>query len=209
MTGPCPRQRVRSPTTSAPSDSDAKRVLSRGRAPQRKGRVLLAIRALIRWYGEWLDCSDRDKERDLQGQAEDPRRGAGGDPTVRQRLQNDDGQAEEKCRKALTRQRPPSSARSIPSPRQDAPSPARDQRGQFTQVAEKPEPLFEMRIVEGDPDTGDTSDAGDDPRLRQRERDIADGRFDERQDVRSERQSRQAPAETERESRERSLAESG
>ena len=96
-----------------------------------------------------------------------------------------------------------------PSPRQDAPTPARDQRGQFTQVAEKPAPLFEMRIVEGDPDTGDTRDAGDDPRLRQRERDIADGRFDERQDVRSERQSRQAPAETERESRERSLAESG
>lgn len=96
-----------------------------------------------------------------------------------------------------------------PSPRQDAPTPARDQRGQFTQVAEKPEPLFEMRIVEGDPDTGDTRDAGDDPRLRQREKDIADGRFDERQNVRSERQSRQAPTEAERESRERSLAESG
>ena len=96
-----------------------------------------------------------------------------------------------------------------PSPRQDAPTPARDQRGQFTQVAERPEPLFEMRIVEGDPDTGDTRDAGDDPRLRQREKDIADGRFDERQDVRSERQSRQAPAETERESRERRVVESG
>ena len=96
-----------------------------------------------------------------------------------------------------------------PSPRQDAPSPARDQRGQFTQVAERPEPLFEMRIVEGDPETGDTRDAGDDPRLRQRERDIADGRFDERQDVSTERRSRQAPTEAERESRERSLAESG
>jgi hypothetical protein len=96
-----------------------------------------------------------------------------------------------------------------PSPRQDAPSPPRDQRGQFTQTAERPEPLFEMRIVEGDPETGDTSDGGDNPRLRQRERDIADGRFDERQNVRAERQSREAPAETERESRERSLAESG
>ena len=91
---------------------------------------------------------------------------------------------------------------------QKAPAP-RDTGGRFAQVAERPEPIFEMRIVEGDPETGDTSDAGDDPRLRQRERDIADGRFDERQDVRSERQSRQAPAETEGEGRERPVAESG
>ena len=78
-----------------------------------------------------------------------------------------------------------------PSPRQDAPTPARDQRGQFTQTAEKPEPFLPIRMLEGDPETGDTSDGGDNPRLRQRERDIADGRFDERQNVRSERQSRQ------------------
>jgi hypothetical protein len=96
-----------------------------------------------------------------------------------------------------------------PSPRQDAPTPPRDQRGQFTQTAEKPEPLFEMRIVEGDPETGDTRDGGDNPRLRQRERDIADGRFDSRQDVQTDRRSRQEAPETERESRERSLAESG
>jgi hypothetical protein len=64
-------------------------------------------------------------------------------------------------------------------------------------------------MVEGDPETGDTSDGGDNVSLRQREREIADGRFDERQDVRSERQSRQAPAETAREGGERPLAEPG
>ena len=56
-----------------------------------------------------------------------------------------------------------------PSPRrQDAADAAgaTRQRGRFAQVAEKPEPLFEMRIVEGDPETGDTRDGGDDPRLR-------------------------------------------
>ncbi len=86
---------------------------------------------------------------------------------------------------------------------------ARDESGRFTQTAEKPEPMFEMRIVEGDPETGDTSDGGDDGRLRAREREVADGRFDERQDLRTERQSRQAPAEAEGPSGERRLAESG
>lgn len=103
----------------------------------------------------------------------------------------------------------PTPGESTPGQRQPA-TRARDaDSGRFSQVAEKPEPFLEIRMLEGDPETGDTSDAGDDPRLRQRERDIADGRFDERQDVRAERQSRQAPTEAERESRERSLAESG
>jgi hypothetical protein len=91
---------------------------------------------------------------------------------------------------------------------QRAPTP-RDTGGRFTQTAERPEPLFSVRMVEGDPETGDTSDGGDNVRLRQREREVADGRFDERQDVRSERQSRQAPAETAREGGERPLAEPG
>ena len=102
----------------------------------------------------------------------------------------------------------PSPSESTPGQRQPA-TRARDvESGRFAQVAEKPEPFLEIRMLEGDPETGDTSDAGDDPRLRQRERDIADGRFDERQNVRAERQSRQAPTEADRESRERSLAES-
>ena len=85
----------------------------------------------------------------------------------------------------------------------------RDTGGRFAAVAERPEPMFEMRMVEGDPETGDTSDGGDDSRLREREREIADGRLDERQNLRAERQSRKAPAETEREGGERPVAESG
>lgn len=80
---------------------------------------------------------------------------------------------------------------------------AREPSGRFAQVAEKPEPFLEIRVLEGDPDTGDTSDAGDDPRLRAREREIADGRFDERADRESRVRARQAPAETEGESGER------
>lgn len=85
----------------------------------------------------------------------------------------------------------------------------RDQSGRFVATAEKPEPFLLIRMLEGDPDTGDTSDAGDDPRLRAREREIADGRFDERAHRETARQSRQAPAETEGEGGERPLAESG
>lgn len=80
---------------------------------------------------------------------------------------------------------------------------ARDTGGRFSQVAEKPEPFLPIRMVEGDPDTGDTSDAGDDPRLRAREREIADGRFDPRADSESRVRARQAPAETEGEGGER------
>jgi len=67
-----------------------------------------------------------------------------------------------------------------PAP-QPQPKPApRDTGGRFAAVEERPEPIFQVRMVEGDPETGDTSDGGDDPRLRSREREIADGRIDER-----------------------------
>jgi hypothetical protein len=83
-----------------------------------------------------------------------------------------------------------------------APAP-RDTGGRFAQVAEKPEPFLELRMVEGDPETGDTGDAGDDPRLRAREREIADGRFDERAHRETQSRTRQAPTETEGEGGER------
>jgi hypothetical protein len=44
--------------------------------------------------------------------------------------------------------------------------------------------MFEPRPVEGDEKTGDARDAGDDPRLLERERRIADGRADERDERR-------------------------
>ena len=103
---------------------------------------------------------------------------------------------------------PAPTANEQPAQRQPA-TRARDDEGRFAQVKERPEPLFQVRMLEGDPETGDTSDGGDNVRLLQRERDIADGRFDQRQDRESARQSRQAPTETEGESRERRLPESG
>jgi hypothetical protein len=87
-----------------------------------------------------------------------------------------------------------------PTPRAQ---PRRDESGRFAQVAERPEPFLQPRMIEGDPDTGDTSDAGDDPRFRAREREIADGRFDERAHREAQSRSRQASAETEGESGER------
>jgi hypothetical protein len=75
-------------------------------------------------------------------------------------------------------------------------------------VAERPEPLFEMRMVEGDPETGDTSDGGDNVGLREREREVADGRVDERANRETQSRSRQAPAEGEGESGERRVSES-
>ena len=86
---------------------------------------------------------------------------------------------------------------------------SRDASGRFAQVAERPEPIFPLRMLEGDPETGDTSDGGDNPRLRQREREIADGRFDERANREAQSRSRQAPAETEGEGGERRVSESG
>lgn len=60
-----------------------------------------------------------------------------------------------------------------------APQP-RDTGGRFAGTSARPEPMFEPRPVEGDEKTGDIRDAGDDPRLLERERRIADGRADER-----------------------------
>ena len=57
----------------------------------------------------------------------------------------------------------------------------RDTDGKFVSVRDRPEPMFNEREVEGDPFTGDTSDGGDNQGLRAREREIADGRVDERQ----------------------------
>jgi hypothetical protein len=56
----------------------------------------------------------------------------------------------------------------------------RDTSGRFASTRAQPEPMFEPRPVEGDPLTGDTRDGGDDRRLSAREREIADGRIDER-----------------------------
>lgn len=52
----------------------------------------------------------------------------------------------------------------------------RDQQGKFIPESTAPEPMFKSRAVEGDPLTGDTRDGGEDTRLAQREREVADGR---------------------------------
>jgi hypothetical protein len=57
-------------------------------------------------------------------------------------------------------------------------TPPRDTGGRFTSV-QRPEAMFEPRPVEGDELTGDTRDAGDDPRLSAMERRVADGRAEE------------------------------
>ena len=51
----------------------------------------------------------------------------------------------------------------------------RDQQGKFVRETSAPEPMFAPRPVEGNPLTGDVSDAGDDPRLRAHEQEVADG----------------------------------
>ena len=56
----------------------------------------------------------------------------------------------------------------------------RDTGGRFVATS-RPEPMFPDRETEGDPETGDTSDGGDDPRLRDHERRVADGWSNERQ----------------------------
>jgi hypothetical protein len=75
----------------------------------------------------------------------------------------------------------------------------RDQAGKFVRETKTPEPMFGARPIEGDPLTGDTSDGGDNPRLRARERDIADGR---------EQRDRRAAAEEEGDGGQRSRAPS-
>jgi hypothetical protein len=79
----------------------------------------------------------------------------------------------------------------------ETPVQPRDSAGKFVSTSERPEPMFGLRPLEGDPLTGDTSDGGDNQRLREREREIADGRFDEREDSQRSSRSRQAPAENE------------
>jgi hypothetical protein len=58
----------------------------------------------------------------------------------------------------------------------------RDTGGRFAATSARPEPMFEPRPVEGDEQTGDTRDAGPDPRLVARERRIADGRAEQGDD---------------------------
>ena len=55
----------------------------------------------------------------------------------------------------------------------------RDDSGRFAAAGGRPESLFQERDTEGDPLTGDTRDAGDDKRLAEIERRIADGRSEE------------------------------
>jgi hypothetical protein len=78
-----------------------------------------------------------------------------------------------------------------------------DRRGKPINETAKPEPMFTPRSIEGDPATGDTRDGGDNPRLRALERDIADGRLQERDDAEGQTRSRRAPAEDEGSGRQR------
>ena len=50
------------------------------------------------------------------------------------------------------------------------PSRPRDQGGKYIKETAQPDAMFAPRAVEGDPETGDTSDGGDDPKLRSKER---------------------------------------
>jgi hypothetical protein len=86
-----------------------------------------------------------------------------------------------------------------------APQP-RDTGGRFQATSARPEPMFEPRPVVGDYKTGDARDAGDDPRLLERERRIADGRADERDERGA---TGETSAETQGEGGERSLQRGG
>jgi hypothetical protein len=86
--------------------------------------------------------------------------------------------------------------------------PERDKAGRFISVSERPEPMFELRPLEGDELTGDTRDGGDNERLREQERRVADGRADEREDGRAAPRSRQAPTEIEGQGSQRRRADS-
>jgi hypothetical protein len=78
----------------------------------------------------------------------------------------------------------------------------RDTGGRFQATSTRPEPMFEPRPVEGDELTGDTRDGGEDARLAARERRIADGRADERDER---REPGEAASETQREGGKRPL----
>jgi hypothetical protein len=61
---------------------------------------------------------------------------------------------------------------STPGQLSEAPR-SRDAGGRYiNETANRPEPMFAPRPVEGDPETGDTSDGGEDPRLRSREAEL-------------------------------------
>ena len=92
------------------------------------------------------------------------------------------------------------------SPGSDRP---RDESGRFSSTAQRPEPLFQSRPLEGDEKTGDTRDGGEDALLAARERRIADGWLDEGSDGENEPRSRKAPAQAEGESGERRLQPDG
>jgi hypothetical protein len=85
----------------------------------------------------------------------------------------------------------------------------RDTGGRFQSTAARPEPMFEPRPVEGDEKTGDTRDGGPDPRLVERERRIADGRVDERDEGPERGRAGEEAAEGEGEGGERSLQQRG
>ena len=70
----------------------------------------------------------------------------------------------------------------------------RDTQGKPIRETQAPEPMFQLRPVEGDPITGDTSDGGDDPAYASLERKAANG---------YEPGNRRSPAEAEGEGRER------
>ena len=56
-------------TDARATDNDAKRALflEAKDVLDEKGVIMLAVRALrIRWYGEFLDATEREKERDLK-----------------------------------------------------------------------------------------------------------------------------------------------
>jgi hypothetical protein len=87
----------------------------------------------------------------------------------------------------------------------------RDTGGRFQATSGKPEPMFEPRPLEGDELTGDTRDAGEDPRLAARERRIADGRTNEGDEPEGPERGRagEETAETQGEGGERSLQRRG
>ena len=75
-------------------------------------------------------------------------------------------------------------------PTEVAPPQPRDRGGRFAEVQSAPEPMFGLRPVEGDPETGDMSDGGDDPALRSQERKARgqnEQRVRQRQNVRRDR----------------------
>jgi len=87
--------------------------------------------------------------------------------------------------------------------------PARDDRGRF-QSTSKPEHMFAERQVEGDPLTGDTSDGGEDARLRAREERVNGEPFDSQRRLSDRRESVRRPlSSSENEGHPRTTTEQG